>query len=162
VCPPSDERTDNAALGPDESLSLDLGPVPVVVIDSSTIVRIKKVVRTDDQWALFAAMMLLVEGGRLTFPSHVHREVSREKHPAPGVAARSRLSSTLTQARPRSSRSFRRSAASSRRMPSPNVSQLIRTSLPWPTTCELEASMSWWRRMTVLTAPDFRYVLKML
>lgn len=42
--------------------------------------------RTDDQWALFAAMMLLVEGGRLTFPSQVHREVSREKHPdAPGA-----------------------------------------------------------------------------
>ena len=122
--------------------------------------------RTDDQWALFAAMMLLVEGGRLTFPSQVHREVSREKHPdAPGAWCGGAVKAvqhpdpsetTLVEILPTVGRVV------SRRMPSPNVSQLTRTSLPWPTTCELEASMSWWRRMTVLTAPDFRYVLKML
>lgn len=87
MCPPSNGRTDGGALGhDDESLPLDLTPVLVVVIDSSTIIRIKKIVRTDDQWALFAQMMLLVEQGRLAFPSHVHREVSREKHSdAPGA-----------------------------------------------------------------------------
>jgi len=86
VCPPIEESDDDWAPGPDESLPLDLVPLLVVVIDSSTIIRIKTVVRTDDQWELFTQMRALVEQGRLAFPSHVRREVSREKHAdAPGA-----------------------------------------------------------------------------
>ncbi len=85
MCPPSEAADGDAGWGPDE-LDLDLAPQLVVVIDSSTIIEIKRQVPLDEQWTLFEQMMTLVKQGRLVFPSQVHREVAREKHPdMPGV-----------------------------------------------------------------------------
>lgn len=53
----------------------------VVVIDSSTIIEIKKQVPADQQWDVFDQMLTLVRQGRLVFPSQVRKEVSGERHP---------------------------------------------------------------------------------
>lgn len=87
MSPPSDEGSEEEwRQGPDGSHSAEDAPALVVVIDTSTIVEIKRKVPNDEQWDLFARMLELVEAGRLVFPSQVHKEVSREKHPdTPGT-----------------------------------------------------------------------------
>lgn len=61
--------------------SVDEPPWLVVVIDTSAIIETKRTIPTDQQWDLFARMLVLVEEGRLTFPGQVAREVARQKHP---------------------------------------------------------------------------------
>lgn len=58
----------------------------VVVIDTSTIIEIKKRESAGEQWDLFTQMFALVRQGRLVFPVHVKREVASEKFPdTPGA-----------------------------------------------------------------------------
>lgn len=46
----------------------------------------KRQVKLDDQWTLFAHMLTLVEDGRLVFPRQVYRELAHGQHPdAPGA-----------------------------------------------------------------------------
>jgi hypothetical protein len=61
-------------------------PQLVCVLDTSTLIDIKDLVKVDDQWELFTYMTELVKQGRLVFPKQVHREMTSGKHPdGPGV-----------------------------------------------------------------------------
>ncbi|WGY03732.1 hypothetical protein QI633_08190 [Nocardioides sp. QY071] len=53
----------------------------VIVVDSSTIIEIKKRVPADQQWDVYDQMLTLVRQGRLAFPSQVKRELAAERHP---------------------------------------------------------------------------------
>ncbi|WP_327639544.1 DUF4411 family protein [Kribbella sp. NBC_00482] len=62
-------------------------PPPLVcVIDTSVIIKLKTLVRIDEQWAIFEHMLQLVQDGRLVFPRQVYKEIAFARHPdAPGA-----------------------------------------------------------------------------
>jgi len=73
VSPPSDD-------------SEEFPPAIVVVVDTSVLIGLKKLVPIKRQWALFTLMTGLVARGHLAFPRQVSREMEAGKHPdAPGV-----------------------------------------------------------------------------
>lgn len=88
MCPPSEEGAEEE-LDADAHLVQDddhTAPDLVVVIDSSTIIELKLVLPSEDQWTVFAEMLDLVQDGRLVFPRQVARELASEKHPdGPGI-----------------------------------------------------------------------------
>lgn len=58
------------------------------VIDSSSLITLKKLVPLTEQWPLLITMSELVRDGRLAFPRQVAAEMKVAKHPdAPGVWA---------------------------------------------------------------------------
>lgn len=67
---------------------LDPPPVLVVVVDSSLLIKIKTLVKVDDQWALLAWMMELTKGAVICFPRQVAAEMAVARYPdAPGAWA---------------------------------------------------------------------------
>ncbi|WP_332643689.1 DUF4411 family protein [Aeromicrobium sp.] len=61
-------------------------PQLVCVLDTSTLINIKTMVKVDDQWEVLTAMTELVKQGRLVFPTQVHKEMKNAQHPdAPGA-----------------------------------------------------------------------------
>jgi hypothetical protein len=61
---------------------------PVFVIDSSSLIALKKVIPVGDQWATLVQMSNFVEAGHLAFPRQVAAEMKAGKHPdAPGAWA---------------------------------------------------------------------------
>lgn len=65
---------------------LDPPPDEILVVDSCLLIRLKKIVKVDEQWSLFAAMLDLVRGGSLCFPRQVATEVADQRWPdAPGA-----------------------------------------------------------------------------
>lgn len=56
------------------------------VIDSSSLITLKRLVPLAEQWRLLVTMGEMVENGRLAFPRQVATEMKAAKHPdAPGV-----------------------------------------------------------------------------
>src|ERR1700733_9489190 len=67
---------------------LDPPPTHICIIDSSFLIRIKSMVKVDEQWALLAWMMERTEAGEICFPRQVSAEMTVAKHPdAPGAWA---------------------------------------------------------------------------
>jgi hypothetical protein len=65
---------------------LDPAPDEIFVLDSCLLIRLKKIVKVDEQWPLFTAMLDLVREGSLCFPRQVATEVADQKWPdAPGA-----------------------------------------------------------------------------
>jgi Domain of unknown function (DUF4411) len=65
---------------------LDPAPDEIYVLDSCLLIRIKRIVKVDDQWPLLAAMLDLVRSGSLCFPRQVATEVADQRWPdAPGA-----------------------------------------------------------------------------
>jgi rRNA maturation endonuclease Nob1 len=61
----------------------------VRVLDTSSLIRTKTIVRVDKQWDLFQHLQAMVERGELAMPRQVIREIGEIAHPdAPGVWAR--------------------------------------------------------------------------
>ena len=61
----------------------------VRVLDTSSLVRIKTLVRIDRQWELFQQLQTLVDAGDIAMPRQVIKEIGEVAHPdAPGVWAR--------------------------------------------------------------------------
>jgi hypothetical protein len=61
-------------------------PPLVVVVDTGIIIEVKRQIPIGDQWDLLERMLGLVEAGRLTFPTKVHRELTQLRWPdAPGA-----------------------------------------------------------------------------
>ncbi len=61
----------------------------VRVLDTSSLVNIKVLVRVDRQWDLFQHLQAMVDGGEVAMPRQVIREVGELAHPdTPGVWAR--------------------------------------------------------------------------
>jgi hypothetical protein len=68
------------------SETVEFPPTFVVVVDSSVLIDIKKMVGINDQWDLLTSMSQLVLSGSLTFPKHVAKELAAGQHPdAPGA-----------------------------------------------------------------------------
>lgn len=66
----------------------DLGLSEVRIIDTSALIRLKKLLPVADQWLLLTRMSVLVEKGLLAFPRQVASEMEAARHPdAPGVWA---------------------------------------------------------------------------
>lgn len=65
----------------------DPEPPLVVVIDTSLVIDVKRLIGVNDgQWKVLTQMLLLVEQGRIAFPSKVHRELTNMKWAdAPGA-----------------------------------------------------------------------------
>ncbi len=73
-------------MSPPSDDSEEFPPAIVVVVDTSVLIGLKKLVPIKRQWALFTLMTGLVARGHLAFPRQVSREVEAGKHPdAPGV-----------------------------------------------------------------------------
>lgn len=61
----------------------------VHVFDTSSLIRIKTLVRIDRQWDLFELLRDMVDRGEIAMPRQVIREIGEVAHPdAPGVWAR--------------------------------------------------------------------------
>lgn len=61
-------------------------PPIVVVVDTSSLIAFKRLVKIDDQWGRLMHMSDLVNDGSLCFPRQVARELSYGQHPdAPGA-----------------------------------------------------------------------------
>lgn len=75
---------------PHDELPLNLQPVQkfelVCVIDSSVLIKLKRIVDLDDQWDLLLHMTEQVQSGQLCFPSQVAKELAAVQYPdAPGA-----------------------------------------------------------------------------
>jgi hypothetical protein len=67
---------------------LEPPPLLICVIDSSFLIKIKQLVKVDEQWTLLAWMMVQTEVGVICFPRQVAAEMVFGKHPdAPGAWA---------------------------------------------------------------------------
>lgn len=65
-----------------------LNPPPreICVLDSGLLIRIKQLVKVDDQWALLDGMMQCVKSGEICFPRQVASELTGQRWPdAPGA-----------------------------------------------------------------------------
>ena len=65
---------------------LDPAPGAIFVLDSSLLIRLKQIVKVDEQWSLLDAMLQLVQVGVVCFPRQVPSELTGQKWPdAPGA-----------------------------------------------------------------------------
>jgi hypothetical protein len=65
---------------------LDPAPAEIFVLDSAVIIRIKQIVKVDDQWAILDIMMDCVRSGEICFPRQVATELGGQRWPdAPGA-----------------------------------------------------------------------------
>jgi hypothetical protein len=65
---------------------LDPAPAEIFVLDTGLLIRIKQLVKVDEQWPLLAAMMRLVQEGLVCFPRQVAAELTDQRWPdAPGA-----------------------------------------------------------------------------
>jgi hypothetical protein len=63
-------------------------PSEVRIIDTGSLIELKKLIPLKDQWTTFKHMEALVDSGHLAFPRHVAREMRVARFPdAPGVWA---------------------------------------------------------------------------
>lgn len=68
--------------------TLGLGHPDAWIIDTSSLIEIKRAVAPHNQWELLKTMEIMVRDGRLGAPRHVYREMGKTQHPdAPGVWA---------------------------------------------------------------------------
>jgi hypothetical protein len=67
---------------------LDPPPQQIFVLDAGAVIRVKNLVKVDDQWAILDTMMSCVRSGEMCFPRQVATELSDLKFPdAPGAWA---------------------------------------------------------------------------
>lgn len=67
---------------------LDPPPDEIFVLDSGLLIRLKQIVKVDEQWSLLEGMMGYVKAGVICFPRQVATELTDQKWPdAPGAWA---------------------------------------------------------------------------
>jgi hypothetical protein len=67
---------------------LDPPPRQIFVLDAGAVIRVKHLVKVDEQWAILDTMMSCVRSGEMCFPRQVATELSDLKFPdAPGAWA---------------------------------------------------------------------------
>jgi hypothetical protein len=65
---------------------LDPPPNEIFVLDTALLIKIKQLVKVDEQWALLDAMMQHVRAGEICFPRQVATELTGQRWPdAPGA-----------------------------------------------------------------------------
>lgn len=67
---------------------LDPPPAEIFVLDTGVIIRVKQMVKVDEQWGILETMMNCVRSGEMCFPRQVATELTEQKWPdAPGAWA---------------------------------------------------------------------------
>jgi hypothetical protein len=65
---------------------LDPPPDEIFILDSALLIRLKQIVKVDEQWSLLAAMLEFVQAGAICFPRQVSTELTGQRWPdAPGA-----------------------------------------------------------------------------
>jgi hypothetical protein len=68
--------------------TLEVPPERIFVLDAGAVIRVKHLVKVDEQWAILDTMMICVRSGEMCFPRQVATELSDLKFPdAPGAWA---------------------------------------------------------------------------